>query len=293
MPEARNAPHLLLLFLAVLGFELRALHLLGKCSTTRATSPALFSFSYFSDKVLHFFCPGPHLCLLLSWDSKCVSPRPICWLRKSFTNFLPGLALNHDLPNLCLPSRCGHRHEPSCLALLHTFDQCVAGSLSELCPRRGYRSACGWGYRECCGFTVPCVPIQQNTTDSVQSLKPELHHVPSMTHLRFVALPSPQCPQGTFCQCWDVGSGSTSQKLQPVVWGMPQSVSVQGVKNSFHKVIVETEGGAIGKVLTMVLCTGLSVSYCGSLLDVSKWSWFMSPVLSTLSLILTRWESVV
>jgi hypothetical protein len=51
---------------------------------------------------------------------------------------------------------------------------------------------------------------------------------------------------------------------------MPQSVSVQGVKNSFHKVIVETEGGAIGKVLTMVLCTGLSVSYCGSLLDVSK-----------------------
>jgi hypothetical protein len=43
------------LFWAVLEFEFRALHLLGRHSIT--LSPALFSFSYFSDRVLHS-CPG-------------------------------------------------------------------------------------------------------------------------------------------------------------------------------------------------------------------------------------------
>jgi hypothetical protein len=45
--------------LVVLGFELRALHLLGRCSTS-VTSPTPFCFSYFSDRVLCFL-PGPTL----------------------------------------------------------------------------------------------------------------------------------------------------------------------------------------------------------------------------------------
>jgi hypothetical protein len=45
------------LFLAVLELELRASHLLGRCSTTSAMSRAFFCFSYFSDKLLRF-CPG-------------------------------------------------------------------------------------------------------------------------------------------------------------------------------------------------------------------------------------------
>jgi hypothetical protein len=45
-------------FLAVLGFEHRALHLLDKHTTTRAMFPALFALGYFSDRVSHFFFMG-------------------------------------------------------------------------------------------------------------------------------------------------------------------------------------------------------------------------------------------
>jgi hypothetical protein len=38
---------LLLIVSVVLGFEFRALHLLGKCSTTQATSPVLFALGIF------------------------------------------------------------------------------------------------------------------------------------------------------------------------------------------------------------------------------------------------------
>jgi hypothetical protein len=44
-------------FLALFGFELRALHSLGRCSTTWATSPALSAFRYFLNKVFLAFLP--------------------------------------------------------------------------------------------------------------------------------------------------------------------------------------------------------------------------------------------
>jgi hypothetical protein len=37
------------------GIELRVLHLLDKCATTWAMSPALFALVYFSYRVPHFF----------------------------------------------------------------------------------------------------------------------------------------------------------------------------------------------------------------------------------------------
>jgi hypothetical protein len=40
------------LFLVVLGFELRALNLVGKCSTAWVMPPVLAYFSYFSDRIL-------------------------------------------------------------------------------------------------------------------------------------------------------------------------------------------------------------------------------------------------
>jgi hypothetical protein len=46
-----------LLFLVIGNFELYALHLPGKCSTTQATPPALFGFSYFLSRI-SCFCPG-------------------------------------------------------------------------------------------------------------------------------------------------------------------------------------------------------------------------------------------
>jgi hypothetical protein len=39
----------------VLGLEFRTLHLLNRCSTSWTTSPTLFAFGYFSDKVCCFF----------------------------------------------------------------------------------------------------------------------------------------------------------------------------------------------------------------------------------------------
>jgi hypothetical protein len=58
-------------FFPVLGFEFRALHLLGRSSTTWVTPPALFCLSYFSDRE-SCFCwdglepPSSYLCLLCS-----------------------------------------------------------------------------------------------------------------------------------------------------------------------------------------------------------------------------------
>jgi hypothetical protein len=49
----------------LLGFELRALHLLGRCSTTQVTPQPLFGFSYFSGKVLGFLLGLPWIMILL------------------------------------------------------------------------------------------------------------------------------------------------------------------------------------------------------------------------------------
>jgi hypothetical protein len=66
-------------FLAVLEFELRASRLLGRCSTTWATPPALFALAVFHVQS-HGFCPGQpglqssYLCLLHSWYSRQTPP---------------------------------------------------------------------------------------------------------------------------------------------------------------------------------------------------------------------------
>jgi hypothetical protein len=72
-------------FLVVLGFEFRALHLLGRCSITWATLPALF-------------CDGV--------------------FQAGLRNYLPGLALNHDPPDFCLLT--SHQH----LALIFRILKC-------------------------------------------------------------------------------------------------------------------------------------------------------------------------
>jgi hypothetical protein len=66
------------------GFELRALHLIGKCSTIWTST---FYFSYFSDRVLHCL-PGAslgqgssYLCLLPIWDYKHEPPYLACSLK--------------------------------------------------------------------------------------------------------------------------------------------------------------------------------------------------------------------
>jgi hypothetical protein len=73
-------------FFEVLGFELRVSHLLGRHGTTWAMPPALFCFSYFLGRVLHFVQDWPqmwssYLCLLHSWDYKYELPHSTCWLR--------------------------------------------------------------------------------------------------------------------------------------------------------------------------------------------------------------------
>jgi hypothetical protein len=55
-------------FLVVLGFELRASHLLGRHFTIWVTLPALFLIVYFQDRVSQTICPGwlPTMILLIS-----------------------------------------------------------------------------------------------------------------------------------------------------------------------------------------------------------------------------------
>jgi hypothetical protein len=69
------------IFWSVLGFELRALTLLGRCSVTQAMSPSPFYFSYFFNMVLclRSVQPGPHSYLYflhLLGDRRALPPRP-------------------------------------------------------------------------------------------------------------------------------------------------------------------------------------------------------------------------
>jgi hypothetical protein len=95
-------------FLAVLEFELRALFLLGRCSTAWVTSLALFT-SVILDMgplfprpawttVLPFYTSHHH------WDDGRVSPCPAFshWDGGLTNFFLPGLAWNLSPPNLSL-----------------------------------------------------------------------------------------------------------------------------------------------------------------------------------------------
>jgi hypothetical protein len=88
--------------LAVLMFELRALHLLGRKSTTWATSSDLFCFCYFSDSLPLLPRAGlglrsSYLGLLCTWDYRHVPPwLTYFWDRVSL--IFPLLSLNHNPP---------------------------------------------------------------------------------------------------------------------------------------------------------------------------------------------------
>jgi hypothetical protein len=91
--------------LAVLGFELKALHLLGRHLPLKPHP--LSCFSYFSGGVSHFCLDrsGPQfdLCFPHSWDKRHMPPCPAFFVDMGFC-FLPRLALNLDPPDLYLLS---------------------------------------------------------------------------------------------------------------------------------------------------------------------------------------------
>jgi hypothetical protein len=68
--------HLSLLFfsLVVLGFKLRVLHLLGRCSISQVMPLASF-YLYFSDRVSHFCSRGSQTAILLPMLSAQVGPK--------------------------------------------------------------------------------------------------------------------------------------------------------------------------------------------------------------------------
>jgi hypothetical protein len=107
-----------IIFLVVLDFELRALHLLG-----HASKPFLL-LDYFSDRVLLFACSslGPqssYLCLPL----QSVLPSPAYLLAWNLAKFLPRRALNYESHDLFLLSSWDYRHEhpEQCFCLFDSF----------------------------------------------------------------------------------------------------------------------------------------------------------------------------
>jgi hypothetical protein len=82
----------------------------GPCacqSSTLPLDPYLFALDYFSDRVwLFFFWPGwaSDIDFLHIWDHRHVPPHTSLLLRWDLVNLSPGLALNHDPPNLCFYS---------------------------------------------------------------------------------------------------------------------------------------------------------------------------------------------
>jgi hypothetical protein len=104
---------LILIFLhisLVMGFELGAWGLLGKYSSTLATSPALFNLSYLSDRVS-----------LFAWGNTSDQSTYSYNFPGRFTSFLSGLASNYSSRDLYLLSSLNYRYEPSCLALEDFF----------------------------------------------------------------------------------------------------------------------------------------------------------------------------
>jgi hypothetical protein len=107
-------------------FELRALSLLGKCSTTWATAPDHFCFSYFSSRVLWFYMLAldhnpPTYSLLCSSNDRCIPPCSAYLLRWGIATFWQGLASNHDPPDFCFPRSRDYRQKPLCLVKFYDF----------------------------------------------------------------------------------------------------------------------------------------------------------------------------
>jgi hypothetical protein len=90
-----------------LEFELRALFLLGKCSTIWAMPLDYFALVFFSYRVLCFLLLGwqfSFLCLPHSWDYRSIPTMPSLFVEMDLNTFLPRLASNSEPPKLCLLS---------------------------------------------------------------------------------------------------------------------------------------------------------------------------------------------
>jgi hypothetical protein len=95
----------------ILGVELMALHLPGRCSTTWAMPPALFAFSYFGDRVWSVWT----MILLFCWGDRCMPPHLIIgW--DGDLNFLSRLTSNCSPPHLLLLSSWDYSCESQCPA---------------------------------------------------------------------------------------------------------------------------------------------------------------------------------
>jgi hypothetical protein len=104
-------------FLSVLEFEFRAFHLLGSCSTTWDTPPAIFAlvisemwscFLARQSRTMNFlFYTSP-----CNWDYKHIPlcPALFCW--NGILQILPRLESNCGPPDLSLPSSKNYRYEP-------------------------------------------------------------------------------------------------------------------------------------------------------------------------------------
>jgi hypothetical protein len=106
-------------FCSSVGFELRTLSLLGKCSTSWATPLDLFSLVIL--EIGSHFLPKLAWTLILlfyashyTWDDRHVPPCPTFfhWDGVLQTFFLPRLVWNYDPPYLSLPSTLDGRHVP-------------------------------------------------------------------------------------------------------------------------------------------------------------------------------------
>jgi hypothetical protein len=91
--------------LVVLGFELRAVSLVGRCSISWATPLALFALAIL--EIRSYFLPRLCWAMIFLFYASCCY-----WLTWGLVNFLPGLALNFGPPDLSLPSRQYYRYEP-------------------------------------------------------------------------------------------------------------------------------------------------------------------------------------
>jgi hypothetical protein len=97
----------------------------GPSAASWAILPNLFLLlGYFSDRV-SFFWPraglgviSSNLYLLYTYYYRSDPPCLAYLLKWSLSKFLPGLASNHDPPNLHFQRRWDHRHEPLCLVSL-------------------------------------------------------------------------------------------------------------------------------------------------------------------------------
>jgi hypothetical protein len=111
---------LLFFFWRCLGFELRVSCLLGKCSITWTMPSVLFALVTFQAGSCTFYqasvdCDLPtdvcHIAGITEWTTM---PGLLKW---RLANFLSGLVLKHNPPNLCLLNIWDYRYEPPCLAV--------------------------------------------------------------------------------------------------------------------------------------------------------------------------------